>query len=333
MKRLITSADFVDFYFHAKWTHFSKVLRMLHLSNKKRILNRWNTGYQLPINWYDIPMVLNRINFKISGYENIEYSQFILDKYFKDQTGLKLISPGCGGGEKEMRFARFPQFQQIDGFDIAPNRIQTAQKRALEFNLKNTNFFVADIDILDKTDEKYDVFLFDSCLHHFENLPTLMKSVKRCLKDNGLLVILEYTGPNRYQYSDFNIKKANEALKIIPKKYRVYFQSSLVKSSIQAPGFIRMYLSDPSEGVQAGHIIPSIEQEFDAVNEVKIGGDLLAPVLKGIAHHFIDNPDAIPVLEELFAFEDAYLKTIPVANYTFGVYKPKVLETGGSRIS
>jgi hypothetical protein len=84
-----------------------------------------------------------------------------------------------------------------------------------------------------------------------------------------------------------------------------------------------MYLSDPSEGIRSGEILPAIHRKFEVLEEKKVGGDLLAPVLKGTVHPYMENDASNGILDRLFEFERAYLETIPTANYTFGVYAPK----------
>ncbi|MEO7776777.1 MAG: hypothetical protein ABIY63_04555 [Fibrobacteria bacterium] len=39
----------------------------------------------------------------------------------------------------------------------------------------------------------------------------------------------------------------------------------------------KMYLSDPSEGIRSGEILPAIHRKFELLEEKKVGGELLAP--------------------------------------------------------
>jgi ubiquinone/menaquinone biosynthesis C-methylase UbiE len=322
MIRLVTPSDFLDIYLQAKWSYFKTILRTLRISGKNRTLSRWNRHTNMQINWYDVPYVVKHVQKNITGNGEIDYATYLVEKYFKGRSNIRMLSPGCGVGVKELQFAKISAFERIDGFDIAPARIQEAQKRSAALGLSNTNFFVGDIYDL-KVEEKYDILLFDSCLHHFDNLDVLLEKVKTYLKPDGLLVIVEFTGPNRYQYTAGHVKKCNEALKLIPKTHRVFLKSSLVKQRVWAPGYIRMYLSDPSEGIRSGEILQAIYKQFNVVEEKKLGGDLLAPVLKGTVHHYIGNENSNHILDKLFEFENRYLKTLPQANHTFGVYLPK----------
>lgn len=322
MFRLITPLDFQDLYLQAKWSYFKTVLRTMRISGKNRILSRWNSHSDLQINWYDVPYVVKHVQKNITGNGETNYATYLVEKYFKGRKDIRMLSPGCGGGVKELQFAKISAFERIDGFDIAATRVEQAKKKASELGLTNTNFFVGDIYDL-KVDEKYDILLFDSCLHHFDNLDKLLEKVKTYIKPKGFLVIMEFTGPNRYQYTTNHVRKCNEALKLIPKTHRVFLKSSLVKEKIWAPGYVRMYISDPSEGIRSGEILPEIYKQFNIVEEKKFGGDLLAPVLKGTVHHYIGKDDSNHILDKLFEFEESYLKSQAHANHTFGVYSPK----------
>lgn len=322
MIRLLTPSDFLDFYLQAKWSFFKTILRTLRISGRNRILSRWNKHTNMQINWYDVPYVVKHVQKNITGDGEIDYANYLAGKFFQGRTNIRMLSPGCGIGVKELQFAKIPAFARIDGFDIAPARIQEAQKRAAALGLTNANFFVGDIYDL-KVGEKYDIVLFDSCLHHFDNLDALLEKVKGYIKKDGLLVILEFTGPNRYQYSSKHVQKCNEALQLIPRTHRVFLKSSLVKHKVWAPGYLRMYLSDPSEGIRSGDILPAIHKRFHVLEEKKLGGDLLAPVLKGTVHHYTENENSNHILDRLFEFENDYLKSLPHAYYTFGVYSPR----------
>jgi SAM-dependent methyltransferase len=322
MIRWITLADFQDLFLHIRWTSFKVVLRALNLTGQSRTLSRWNSASNLVINWYDVPYIVEHVQKNMTGNGKTSYASYLMDRYFQGRNNLRVLSPGCGIGVKEFQFAKLKQVGHIDAFDIAPIRIEEAKRRAAMMELHNVHFFVGNIYDL-KIEERYDIVLFDGCLHHFDGLDGLMDRVKSYLKPDGLLVILEFTGPTRYQFEPDHVRACNEALKLIPRSHRTFLQSALVKNKIWAPGYIRMYLSDPSEGVQSGEILTTIHQKFEILEEKKVGGDILAPVLKGTVHHYMQNADSNPILDRLFEFEKIYLDKKPTANYTFGVYKPK----------
>ncbi len=169
MKRWITFADFQDTYLHAKWSSFQSLFRMLRFTGGSRVLSRWNNHAHLVINWYDIPYVREYAQRNMTGDGQVPYARYVMEKYFGKDSGIRILSPGCGIGVKELQFAALPGVDQIDAFDIAPIRIEQAKRRAEAQGVNNIRFFVGDIYKLE-IKEPYDIMLFDGCLHHFEGL-------------------------------------------------------------------------------------------------------------------------------------------------------------------
>ena len=80
-------------------------------------------------------------------------------------------------------------------------------------------------------------------MNHFKNLDTFLRiKAKAWLKKNGYLVMNEYVGPDRLQYSKNQLLTINEALKTIPKKFRKINSLPMHKNRIS--------------GVSIGHSLP-----------------------------------------------------------------------------
>ena len=143
------------------------------------------------------------------------------------------------------------------------------------------------------------------------------------LKENGLLIVFEYAGPNRLQWTNEQLDEANEVLRAIPERYRIRFQSKIVKNKIYRPGLWRVRLIDPSEAIDSENMAGALHQHFDILEEKKIGWDISHLVLKDIAHHFLDEEDveAQKWLRFIFEKEDEYCERTGKSDAIFGVYK------------
>jgi len=163
-------------------------------------------------------------------------------------------------------------------------------------------------------------------LHHFKNIEQLAQRVGKALKNDGYLILNEYVGENRLQFSKEQIQEMNRLLETIPVKYRKRYLTNWLKKKIYAPGLLRMIISDPSEAVESETIRPVIHKNFKIIEERKIGGDLLMMVLKDIAHHFTNNedPEGKKILKKLFQEEDRYLKETENADFIFGIYQKNI---------
>jgi hypothetical protein len=142
------------------------------------------------------------------------------------------------------------------------------------------------------------------------------------LKHEGYLVIFEYVGPNRLQWTTRQLDWANKLLKEIPDKYKTRFNSTTIKKRIYRPGLLRMFLVDPSEAVESQEILPVLHKYFKPLEERKVGWDVLHLLLKDISHNFLsDNNETKSLLTYIFEQEDNYLSETGRSDAIFGIYK------------
>ena len=269
-----------------------------------------------------IPAVMKRWNHIISGNENMEYEDYLISGILDRKKNLKMLSPGCGAGNHEIRFAASGIFNEIIGIDLATRLMDEANKKAREKGLTNIAFRSDNMHHISFPENYFDIIHFHQSLHHFKNMERFIPFIKRFLKKDGILIIFEYTGPNRFQFPKEQIEKINQLLVEIPANYKRKYATNAVKKRVYSPGMLRMILSDPSEAVDSFGILPAIHKHFETIEEKTLGGNLLMLLFKDIAHHFIHPEDSIAtsILEKVFKEEDEYLKDHP-SDFMFGIYK------------
>lgn len=129
------------------------------------------------------------------------------------------------------------------------------------------------------------------------------------LKPDGYLIVNEFIGPTRFQWTDRQIECINNLLAILPTKYRVLENGKSLKSKIFRPSRLRMKLGDPSEAIESSNICPCLSEHFNIVERKNYGGTILHMLLNGIAHHFIENNfEAQQWLQICFEIEDLLMK-------------------------
>ncbi|WP_299779158.1 class I SAM-dependent methyltransferase [uncultured Formosa sp.] len=322
MTRLITKDDIRDSLIKGQQRGWDFIFSKLISSNTSRTKTAFSKSAKISSNWWNIPEVKKRWNKKISDNENINYEEYLLNTILKNKKDLKLLSLGSGECYHEIELAHQDNFNKITCVDFTPIRISEAKKAAQKEKLKNIEFVCADIENYNIQKNYYDIVLFNASLHHLKNVESLLsKKINYCLKDAGLLIINEYVGPSRLQFTKFQLKKINEAIITIPKKFRKNFNSSIYKNNFSGPGIIRMIIADPSECIDSENIMPTIHKHFETIIEKPYGGNILMNVLKDISHHFIVlNDEKKEVLDKLFLLEDDYL-IHNNSDFIFGVYK------------
>jgi SAM-dependent methyltransferase len=187
--------------------------------------------------------------------------------------------------------------------------------------MQNLHYVCDDFVSRDYEKESFDVIHFNSSLHHFENVETLLREkVRPLLKPDGYLVLFEYVGPSRLQWRKEQMKFVNSTLKEIPGQYRL--KSRLVKKKVYRPGLLRMKMIDPSEAVDSESIIPALHENFKIVEEKQVGWDVTHLLLKDIAQNFLnDDPETKKWIKYIFDKEDEYLNGRKQSDAVFGVYQ------------
>lgn len=320
--RLITLDDIIETYGKARQRGFGFLLSKLNLNSLARTRSAFDPSAKQHSDWWLIPEIRERWNFLISGDPQINYKQYLLNDLLGGAGQLRLLSLGSGSGGHEMELAVYPGFYEIICIDIAQNRVEEAQQESAKRGLKNIRFICADFNQYDFREEYFDLVLFNSSLHHFNNVEQLLSGpVKRCLKPVGKLIINEYVGPTRLQFPRQQRKAINQALKLVPDCYKKRFKTNLVKRKFYGPGLIRMILADPSECIDSASILPAVHAHYKTIIEKPYGGNILMNVLKDISHHFTtSDTGSDEVLKSLFQFEDTYLENHS-SDFVFGLYE------------
>jgi SAM-dependent methyltransferase len=146
-------------------------------------------------------------------------------------------------------------------------------------------------------------------VHHIQNLEHFFGQIQRALKPGALFVMSEFVGPTQFQWTDLQMRLADDLLRTIPREYRRSLQSGHIKVRTSRQTVEQMNAIDPTEAVRSADIIPVMWQYFDVVEQVDFGGTLLNLVLEEIAGNFLDSPQDIRLLERLFAAERRLLRS------------------------
>ena len=257
----------------------------LALTGSSRVRSRWNRTPPSLRYWGQIPIVHERINQRISGLPNIGFREFVCGKYFNDGRRRIALSLGCGAGGREIDWAKLNVFDSITGMDISPNQIHLAQTNAVLAGVsERVHFVVGDVNSKSFGDQKFDVIIFEHSLHHFKDIANLLQYIKSLLKPGGYLLLDEYVGPTRFQWTKRQIMFADEVLKAIPEKFRRI--GSRVKSRNLLAGELLMWLNDPSEAIESDSIRPEVERQFKVLQRCDYGGTLSHLIFHDIAFNF-----------------------------------------------
>jgi trans-aconitate methyltransferase len=317
MDSWITAGDFIETAIKIRQRGLPFILSKFSLNAEARTLSAFQPEFE-HANWWIIPAIQKRLNLLATENANESYESYLAKKYIRTGNGI-LISPGCGTGGHERKIALACPNLSVTGFDLSPDLIHEARQETQSKGIPNVTFETDSIYTRTYAPESVDYFLFHASLHHFNHIESLLnKILMPALKPQGMIFLHEYTGPDRMLLAPEQLNAAQEALRKLPTSARKILGTNWTKNNIYGHGKLRMMISDPSECVQSSEILPVFHKYLTVVEEKKLGGNLLVPVLKHIAHHFVNGFEK--ELQALMQTEDEYLKKNP-SDFIFGIYQ------------
>ncbi len=285
------------------------ILQRLLLSSTSRVKKTWAQSRHFLRNWYQVPAVEARQNRLISGDERQTAVNYTIN-LLQVGKGLKALSIGCGSGTREIAWAETGIFESILAIDISEERIIEAKTNGTRSPDGSViQFETADIRKKHFLPGSFDMVIAEGILHHISPLEPLLDEVLSSLRPNGFLVVNEYVGPDRFQWTPNQIRYCNALLALIPVEFRTYRGTGIPKKWVFRPGTLSMRIHDPSEAVESSKISDLISRKFKVISRRDYGGAILHPLLKDIAHHFVEStPATAEILQFLFDSEDYLMR-------------------------
>ncbi len=179
----------------------------------------WQVGRGLF--WLELPAVQRRLNYKVSGQDDVSWIDYTLKRYSAGQLPLSCcLSIGCGEGSLERQLAKRGTFVSCDAFDIATDSITRARATAQSEGHLHINYTVQDGNRAKLEPGRYDAIWGNGSFHHIANLEHLLGQVSQALKPTGYLVLNEYVGPNRFQFPARQRQIIEACFDLLPPEYR-----------------------------------------------------------------------------------------------------------------
>ncbi|HSQ76633.1 MAG TPA: class I SAM-dependent methyltransferase, partial [Bacteroidota bacterium] len=286
-------------------TRGASVLTNLFRGRTGRTAANWDQTDTSTRQWTAIPVLQERIRLRVTGDPHVNIPAYIRGKYGQEDTQWRALSLGCGTGRKELAWFTAGGLSQLDAYDLSGKRIAEAQRLAAAAGMeKQVRFIRGDVRYLQLRKHAYDLIILDDALHHFTPLQPILQNIFNWLAPHGLLVVNEFVGPTRFQWTDHQIEIANALIEETPARFNLR-PDGTPRPPVRRMGTLAMIMYDPSEAVESSSILPSIHKMFSVQEESLYGGALLHLVFKDIAHHFLQPDDeALAYLRRCMDAED-----------------------------
>lgn len=267
-------------------------------------------------------------NYLVTGEWQTHYLRYFGDRYFRNVKPV-IASLGCGNGHLERVMATEPSvsfpYTRIDGFELNPDLVRYATEEASKLAIRGIQYFAMDLNEPTLGHTEYDLVIFFHSLHHVTNLERCLDAVGAALKDDGYLLVVDFVGPTRFQWTDKQLHYAQMLLDLLPQglkvDLRIESDKPVFKDKVRRPAVEDVARADPSEAVRSGDIMTLLCSRFHPVEEKPLGGTLLSLVFDGIAGNFDESNPYIRSLILSFArFEESLIKEgILTKDYVFMV--------------
>ncbi|MCS7230278.1 MAG: bifunctional demethylmenaquinone methyltransferase/2-methoxy-6-polyprenyl-1,4-benzoquinol methylase UbiE [Candidatus Kryptonium sp.] len=133
------------------------------------------------------------LNHLLSFGLDIHWRRFAIKK-LNLSGGETIVDIACGTGDFSISARdKFPS--KIIGVDVSLNMLKIFSDKAKKFNLNNLSLLCAEAENLPLKDKSVDVVLVAFGVRNFSNLEMGLKEIRRVLRDNGKLAVLEFSLP------------------------------------------------------------------------------------------------------------------------------------------
>ncbi len=171
----------------------------------------------------------------ITAVEQVEWARYL-------PTDSKVLDIGCGGGWLTAMLSRLDSVQRIYPLDSSKHFLNTLLPQVMELMHgcpEKVSVIEGLFEPLFFDDGALDVVVASSALHHADNLESVLRGIRRCLKQGGLLFVLNETPWPGYRHLvSVCVAAVRIAWELLRERYRE------VSPSISSSG----YLYDPKLG-------------------------------------------------------------------------------------
>jgi len=283
-------------------------------SSLDRVKHFWakaaDPGYRphtIQTNWMGHPEVQWHINRCCSGDPNRTWLDHFCDTYAHGRRIHDVLNLGCGDGALERQLIGRDFADSYVGYDLSADCVERAAATVGREHPR-ARFECADLNHVTLPRDAFDVVFFSHALHHIERLEHLCEEARAALRPDGFLLVNEFIGPSRHQWTDYQLHVCNRLLDALPGHLRR--DISRLPDEVLKPTITRMSIAewlrcDPSEAVRSAEIVLALERSFEILERRDFGGTVLQKLFENIVGNFApDEPDQSAMVRLLIAIEE-----------------------------
>jgi 2-polyprenyl-3-methyl-5-hydroxy-6-metoxy-1,4-benzoquinol methylase len=278
-------------------------------------------------NWGGLDNIQANMNYFRTGKKDCHWIDYLKDEFLPQGKAGHALSLGCGIGLTERMMKEHGiEFSSFTGVDLSEQCTAEADKLGREISLAPTiKYIAANLNAYELPKQQYDFIFFNHSLHHVKSLELMLAGCAQALRPGGLMLVNEFVGPSRFQWTDEQLNIANALFKQLPEELRFDLHLKQTKHEIKRLSVAEMIQHDESEAVRSDEIDTILKRFFTMDVERGYGGTINNLVFAFIAGNFdLDNPAHKIIVDLLIQFENTLIdKKVLPSDFKFYIARPK----------
>lgn len=140
--------------------------------------------------------------------------------HLRSASGVRMLSLGSGPGGIELSLAREARDARITCIDLNPSMIELGQERAIQEGLP-VEFQTGDLNQIELEAASCDIVFCHASLHHVLELERLADQIRRSLRENGELIVVDVSSRNGYLMWPETREIARALFRTLPPRFRI----------------------------------------------------------------------------------------------------------------
>jgi SAM-dependent methyltransferase len=276
--------------------------------------------------WTNNDIVARHIYRLISGGTEEHWLPWFFHQYLDLGTTFdRSLSVCCGDGAHELAIANTGLVRFIRGFDISEGAIAQAKATFAKAGIAHDSytFEVANANDL-QLDERFDLILSTGALHHVTKLERLLGRLRDSLTSEGYFLVLEYVGPNRFQWTDPQLSVINGILRRLDRHYL----KDNTRVDLSRPSIAELMAIDPSEAVRSQDVLRLLPKYFSIEYLSNFNGTVMHPLYPLLNAQLTNTnaPDFDRIVRMILLIEDNLIreKVLP-SDFVFAICRRRGL--------
>lgn len=286
----------------------------IHIGRAAAIGDYWSSQYSQSgttvTRWWECDYIVKRINRRVCG-ESLSGMSAGLHRVAAERFADRLpfakgVSIGCGTGSKERNVIRSGLVRHFTLFELSSVAVEQGRAQAQQEGLsENMTFRMEDGLAAETGDGVYDLVYWNNALHHMFDVKAALEWSWRVLRRGGVLLMDDFVGATRTQWSDRLLEINTAVLAALPAQYLRHPGRpglTLPRQAQRVPVSAIMAI-DPSECADSANILPELLRNFPDAWVCKTGGGIYHLALNDVLHNIVAAQDHA-LLEQLLELDD-----------------------------